>query len=684
MQSDGKNRGRLSMRSTLVMFALIPMVTLSLILSLAIVMLSRKRLDEASKNSLYSVVNEIGIAFDYVMELGETTLQDYATAPIVKEALLHPNDAAVTAKLQKYTEDYYSKLEGWDGVYLADWNTMVMAHPNKSTLGMILRKTDAEKDTLRKPILSAGTGVYNVGILTSPASGKLVVSMYCAVKDDNGNPIGFVGGGFYIDNVTENFSDVSSLGYDSAYVYYVDKQGIMLGHPDPAKIGNPVENDAVKGLVEKLSKGEHPAPDCITYKYKGVDKYAAYYVGAAERYIAVLTADRSEVLAALNGLAVTSAVLLVVGIAVFSVMAVGLAVIITRPYIKITAALDELSKGEVNAKCDIKSIINETVSMINSTEILKDSLNTSMTKVKNSADDLNAAIISVDEKAENNVKQVSQINTAIGEVAETSQVVAEDAQKIASEAVDLGEHVDRLNGNVIILHDASQTIKSANDEASACMRSVYENGNESVAAMQQISDKIAETNNAIDKIGSAVQAIESIAAQTNLLSLNASIEAARAGEAGRGFAVVADEIRALADSSANSAKEIKQIIEDVIALSKGTVEISDKVFEVINREQADIETAQNKFNVLSESVESSINEIEVIRKMTSELNSIKEELSKTTSDLGALSEELGASAEEVAASCQIVTNACNETQKATLDMSNTNKGMTEAIGFFKL
>ncbi len=672
------------MRATLVMFALIPMVTLSLILSLAIVALSKKRLDEASKNSLYSVVNEIGTAFDYVMELGETTLRDYAKAPVIKEALLHPEDAAVMAKVQKYTEDYFGELEGWDGVYLADWNTMVMAHPTKSTLGMILRKTEEEKEGLRKPILSAGNGVYNIGILTSPASGKLAVSMYYAVKDDNGTPIGFVGGAFYIDNITVNFSDVSSLGYESAYVYYVDKKGVMLGHPEASKIGSQVENDAVREVVEKISKGEHPAPACITYKYKGIEKYAAYYVGTAERYVAVLTADRSEVLSTLNSLSLTSIVLLVIGIALFSIIAIALAMVITRPYIKITAALDELSQGKVNVKCDIKSLINETVSMVNATQVLKDALNTSMTKVKSSSEDLNAAIESVDEKAANNVKQVSQINSAIGEVAETSQVVAEDAQKIASKALDLGENVDKLNGNVAILHDASQTIKAANDEASACMRSVYDNGNESVAAMQQISDKIAETNNAIDKIGSAVQAIESIAAQTNLLSLNASIEAARAGEAGRGFAVVADEIRALADSSANSAKEIKQIIEDVIALSKGTVEISDKVFEVISREQADIETTQNKFNVLSESVESSITEIDVIRKMTVELNSIKEELSKTTSDLGALSEELGASAEEVAATCQIVTGACNDTQQAALDMSETNKGMTKAIDFFKL
>ena len=216
------------------------------------------------------------------------------------------------------------------------------------------------------------------------------------------------------------------------------------------------------------------------------------------------------------------------------------------------------------------------------------------------------------------------------------------------------------------------------------MQSVSASANESVAAMQSISDKIVETNTAISGISSAVQAIESIAAQTNLLSLNASIEAARAGEAGRGFAVVADEIRTLADSSAESAKEIKQIIEDVIALSNSTVEISNRVYEVVCKEQTDIETTQDKFNVLSNSVEQSISDIEQIRQMATQLDGIKSDLTSATNDLGAMSQELGASSEEVAASCQTVTTACTDTQSLTEAMSVINENMRAAIEFFKL
>ncbi|MBR6851902.1 MAG: hypothetical protein IKM88_16895, partial [Lachnospiraceae bacterium] len=451
-----------------------------------------------------------------------------------------------------------------------------------------------------------------------------------------------------------------------------------------SKIGNPVENAAVKSLVADLAAGKHPEPNLIEYEYKGKTKYAGYYVGNDEHYIAVLTADETDVMAGVSKIRTTVIIIWAVFVVIFVTIALLVERVISVPLIQIAASLKELSTGDVTADCRAKSHIKETVSILQSFFALKDSLSESMRSVKDAAEVLNNSIIGVDDMTGKNVDSISQINTAVNEVAETSQSVAMNAQMMAEKAVDLGNNVEQLNVNVENLHEASQTIKNANSEATDCMKSVYAGANESVQAMQEISGKINETNSAIVEIGSAIQAIESIAAQTNLLSLNASIEAARAGDAGRGFAVVADEIRSLADSSAESAKEIRQIIENVISLSSDTVEISNRVFDVISREQADIEQAQEKFNLLSESVEASIEEIDTIRQMAVTLDGIKTELTSATTDLGAISEELGASAEEVAASCQTVTQACEDTQDSTGEMRKINEGMSEAIAFFRL
>lgn len=151
----------------------------------------------------------------------------------------------------------------------------------------------------------------------------------------------------------------------------------------------------------------------------------------------------------------------------------------------------------------------------------------------------------------------NQVNSGSGDLATASQCLAEGATDQASA-------VEELHATISDITSAMERSAESSDESYIKAQRYASEADESREEMNTMMAAMGRINEASTKIGNIISEIESIAAQTNLLSLNASIEAARAGEAGRGFAVVADQIRELADQSAKAAVDTRELIEGSI------------------------------------------------------------------------------------------------------------------------
>ncbi len=123
---------------------------------------------------------------------------------------------------------------------------------------------------------------------------------------------------------TESLGDVagnvSVKGLDSSYCYLVSADGTMLYHPTADKIGQPVENEAVKSLLAGLEKGQHPDPAVIKYDFRGTMKYAAYYIGENSNFIVIVSADEEEFLAGINSFVKQDIVYSVITLFIFMVI----------------------------------------------------------------------------------------------------------------------------------------------------------------------------------------------------------------------------------------------------------------------------------------------------------------------------------------------------------------------------
>lgn len=235
-------------------------------------------------------------------------------------------------------------------------------------------------------------------------------------------------------------------------------------------------------------------------------------------------------------------------------------------------------------------------------------------------------------------ESTNQVLVASEQMADEAQLLADGATEQASTVEELLATVEAAAGQAAV---GAKQAEEASDEANS-VRKQAESSNERMKEMIDAMNSINETSKEISTI---IQAIESIAAQTNLLSLNASIEAARAGEAGKGFAVVADEIGKLALQCAEAAGNTKTLIET----ARYQAESGDKIAK---------DTAEELYSV----TEGVIKIVDVAKKVKdnceNQADSMKqidegiEIISKVVEGNSAAAEESSAASEELAAHAQ--------------------------------